>query len=214
MLYDRALNFIPKDVDQLFNNELNINRNQKMQFNPSTFFGPIASGEKIFSASKKVKNLLEEVPKLIGVEMESAGVASAALSSVERTRFITIRGLSDFADSSKNDDWHSIAANSAAAWTFSFLKSAPLPHPNSLFGPSPKQVITSTIDRVELFSEIKKRVDNEDFRTFCFILGIDFDELPGGRKSSRIRELIIYFERRDELEKLAGIWARFKDGEF
>jgi len=45
-------------------------------------------------------------------------------------------------------------------------------------------------------------VDMEEFKSFCFLIGVDFDELPGDRKAARIRELILLFERRGEVHVL------------
>ncbi|MEY9406494.1 hypothetical protein ABH989_000960 [Bradyrhizobium ottawaense] len=42
----------------------------------------------------------------------------------------------------------------------------------------------------------------EEFKNLCFLLGVDIDEIPGDRKSARVRELILLFERRDTLHVL------------
>ncbi|WP_420630051.1 hypothetical protein [Candidatus Leptofilum sp.] len=74
---------------------------------------------------------------------------------------------------------------------------------------SPKQFI-QLID--DLFSE-------EEVRTICFDLGIDFDSLPGRGKIAKIRELISLFQRRNEMTRLVNSlseerpnvpWQRFK----
>ena len=195
MLYDRALNY-------------NATRSGERRVH----FGPIASGEKVFANASAVKRLLRLHPKTIGIEMESAGVASAALSAFEKTGFLTVRAISDFANARKDDTAHQRAAIAAATWLADFLRTYPIPAlglvtavPQEQFVLSAPAPNTSAI----LFTEMTKRLDNEDFKTLCFILGVDVDELPGEKKSARVRELILHFERRDELEKLAGIWATF-----
>ncbi|WP_420645206.1 hypothetical protein [Candidatus Leptofilum sp.] len=59
----------------------------------------------------------------------------------------------------------------------------------------------------------------EDLRTLCFDLGVDYDSLPGRGKIAKIRELILVFQRRDETYKLINSlfeerpnvpWNRFK----
>ena len=51
----------------------------------------------------------------------------------------------------------------------------------------------------------------EDFKTLCFLLGVDVGEISGTKKSAKVRELILHFERRSELEKLKQVWASFVD---
>ena len=63
--------------------------------------GPFTVGEKVISDNNVVAKLLENDPKLIGIEMESYGVAKAALSVSHHPRFIAIRGVCDFADEAK-----------------------------------------------------------------------------------------------------------------
>jgi nucleoside phosphorylase/ActR/RegA family two-component response regulator len=194
-LYDRALNY-------------HATRRSEQRVH----FGPIASGEKVYANTAAVKRLLRLHPKIVGIEMESAGAASAALSAVEKTGFFAVRAISDFADAKKDDTAHARAAIAAATWLANFLRTSPVP----ALGPVTAILKTPIVlpapapdTRVVLFTEMTKRLDNEDFKTLCFILGVDVDELPGEKKSARVRELILHFERREELEKLAGIWATF-----
>lgn len=154
------------------------------------------------------------VPKLAAVEMETAGVAAAALSGVKRTDVLVVRGISDFADTKKSDDYRQFAAATAAAWTIGFLHTGPIPtnglSPLPLHEPTPKPLPS----REELFDEMLSRLDDEDFKTLCFILGVDVDELAGDKKSARVRELIKYFERRGKLGELAELWRRARDKYF
>ncbi len=94
---------------------------------PNVHFGPIGSGEKIIADSEMLPKLLQGCPKLLAVAMEGAGVARAATSHTNPPRFLEIRGICDFADPEKNDDWHSYAANAAAAFTIGLLRSRPIP---------------------------------------------------------------------------------------
>jgi nucleoside phosphorylase len=70
-------------------------------------------------------------PKLIGVEMEAGGVAAAAFQSAEQPGFLMIRGVSDLADEHKDTamvkSWRAYAAEAAAAYAVTLLKSAPIP---------------------------------------------------------------------------------------
>jgi hypothetical protein len=64
-------------------------------------------------------------------------------------------------------------------------------------------------DPVELFDEIRKRIDKEEFKTLCFRLGVDVDDIPGENKTGRVRELIQRFQRRGQLEEFRESWSRF-----
>jgi nucleoside phosphorylase len=90
---------------------------------PDVHFEPIASGDKVIADLDSLPKLLKACPKVAAVAMEGAGVALAARSHTTPPRFLEIRGICDFANPDKNDDWHSYAANSAAAFTIGFLRS-------------------------------------------------------------------------------------------
>jgi nucleoside phosphorylase len=86
-------------------------------------FGPFAVGEKVVANSQMVQDLKKYEPKLLGIEMESYGVANAIANSTNRPRFITIRGVSDFANEQKDDDWRELALQNASEFTLAFLRS-------------------------------------------------------------------------------------------
>ncbi|AVH68381.1 SAVED domain-containing protein [Nostoc sp. 'Peltigera membranacea cyanobiont' N6] len=94
---------------------------------PEVHFAPIASGEKVIADAETLPRLLQDCPKLLAVAMEGAGVARAAANHTNPPRFLEIRGISDFADAQKNDNWHGYAANAAAAFTIGLLRSRPIP---------------------------------------------------------------------------------------
>lgn len=94
---------------------------------PEVIFGVIASGEKVIADAAFLKQIRRTHAKIVGVEMESFGVAVAAANSRDRPRFIAVRGISDYADARKNDMWHRYAAESAAAFAVGFLRSGPIP---------------------------------------------------------------------------------------
>lgn len=94
---------------------------------PNVHFEPIASGEKVIADLETLSQLLQACPKLVAVAMEGAGVARAARSHNAPPRFLEIRGICDFADPSKNDDWHCYAANAAAAFAIGLLHDRPIP---------------------------------------------------------------------------------------
>lgn len=89
-------------------------------------FGPLASGEKVVADEAAMRDLLRLCPKLVGVEMESSGVARAALQQADPARFIAIRSVSDLGDAHKGDGWQPYAAAVAAAFAVGFLHYGPL----------------------------------------------------------------------------------------
>jgi nucleoside phosphorylase len=72
----------------------------------------LASGEKVVASEEFRQRIGMIHRKLAAIDMESYGVACAA----ERrgSSLTVIKGISDFADSSKNDDYHRVAAQNAA----------------------------------------------------------------------------------------------------
>ena len=98
---------------------------------PNRYTGPIASGDKIIAFGKILARYQDMWPKLIGVEMEAAGVATAAFQSAERPGFFMVRGVSDLADEAKGstdvEKWHLYACDVAASFTIALLKSGPVP---------------------------------------------------------------------------------------
>jgi len=174
---------------------------------PRIHFGPIASGDKLIAATNAVQNLRSLQSDLIAIEMESAGVASAAFSVVKKVGFLAIRAICDFADESKDDRWQEYAATSAASFLRSFVGSRPVPLSE---GNWPKAELPvqmpgsriSTTQRKKLFEHLCRAFDMEEFKNLCFLLGVDIDEVPGDRKSARVRELILRFERYGNLDVL------------
>ncbi|MGX1411561.1 nucleoside phosphorylase [Bradyrhizobium elkanii] len=174
---------------------------------PRIHVGPIASGEKVIASSEAAQELRSLQRDLIAIEMESAGVASAAFSAVKKVGFLTIRAICDFADGKKNDMWQEYAAYSAASCLRSFIESRPVSlsegaWPKSVASVAATKSRISIAQRKKLFDELCTAFDMEEFKNLCFLLGVDIDEIPGDRKSARVRELILLFERRDTLHVL------------
>lgn len=79
----------------------------------SRHFGPILSGEKLVDSQEFKDSLLKQYPNAIGGEMEGAGVCSAAQRA--KKEWIIVKAVCDWADGKKNDDYHQVAAASAAS---------------------------------------------------------------------------------------------------
>ncbi|KAL4788746.1 nucleoside phosphorylase domain-containing protein [Aspergillus venezuelensis] len=80
---------------------------------PRVHYGPIASGSQVVKSPAK-RDYLGTLYGVYCIEMEAAGVMPSLPSFV-------IRGISDYADSHKNDDWHNYAALAAVAYAKELL---------------------------------------------------------------------------------------------
>ncbi len=75
---------------------------------PEIHCGLIASGDRVIKSAAKRNLAAQAIGDILCFEMEAAGIATEFSS-------IVIRGISDYADSHKNDGWHRYAAAAAAA---------------------------------------------------------------------------------------------------
>lgn len=78
----------------------------------------LASGEKVVASDEFREKVRRAHRKLAAIDMESYGVACAA--ERRHSSLTVIKGVSDFADSSKNYEYHSLAASNSAR-VFHFL---------------------------------------------------------------------------------------------
>ncbi|KAF3912608.1 hypothetical protein AA313_de0206115 [Arthrobotrys entomopaga] len=85
-------------------------RNPRRYSNPVIHHGLIGSGNTVMKDVELRNSIIGNVGDIICFAMEDAGVAA-------RTPCIAIRGIADYADSHKNDDWQYYAAATAAATT-------------------------------------------------------------------------------------------------
>jgi nucleoside phosphorylase len=103
---------------------------------PNVEIGVIASGDKVIADANERDEIAASNRKILAIEMEGYGVIVAASQNFDRVRCLVIRGLCDFADSTKNDEWHPYAAAVAAGYTKQFLLDMPL-NPSNLAGDKP-----------------------------------------------------------------------------
>ncbi|KAI8654520.1 PNP-UDP-1 domain-containing protein [Fusarium keratoplasticum] len=80
---------------------------------PIAHYGTILSGNGVIKSKKKRDELRDKYAG-IAIEMEAAGMTT-------RLPVAVVRGISDFADSDKDDDWHLYAAVTAAAYAKEML---------------------------------------------------------------------------------------------
>ena len=68
-----------------------------------------------------------------------------------------------------------------------------------------------TMNRTQLYRIVDRRFDEEELRTLCFRLGLDYDDLPGRSQGSKARELVALFDRRGQLTVLADAVEQRED---
>ncbi|KAJ1328869.1 ankyrin repeat domain-containing protein 50 [Microdochium nivale] len=83
-------------------------RKTRASGSPEIHYGLIASGDRVLKAAHKRDAAVNSVGDILCFEMEAAGIAT-------EYSCIVLRGISDYGDSHKNDDWHYYAAAAAAA---------------------------------------------------------------------------------------------------
>lgn len=85
---------------------------------PEIHYGLIASGDRVMRSAAKRQATVRSVGDILCFEMEAAGIAT-------EYPCIAIRGISDYADSHKNDGWQHYAAATAAATAKELLSCIP-----------------------------------------------------------------------------------------
>ena len=104
-----------------------IKKRRPQQGKSQCLIGPIATGDKVVATKDVLEHLRGVWPKLVGIEMEAGGLASAAFQSAQQPGFLMIRGVSDLADENKDDTWRQYACHAAAAYAIALLQSGPVP---------------------------------------------------------------------------------------
>jgi nucleoside phosphorylase len=91
--------------------------------NPRVFQGTIASSNELLKRPAKRDELRDRFGAL-AVEMEASGIADATWT--HETGYLVVRGISDYCDAHKNDDWQKYAAIVAAAFTRALIETMPV----------------------------------------------------------------------------------------
>lgn len=103
---------------------------------PRVFVAPIASANKLLKNPIKRDQLRDKFGAK-AVEMEGSGIADATWS--HEIGYLVVRGICDYCDLKKGDDWQAYAAAVAAAYTRALLESIPASNPSFLRGNLPLQ---------------------------------------------------------------------------
>ncbi|OAQ98846.1 hypothetical protein LLEC1_05252 [Akanthomyces lecanii] len=86
---------------------------------PEIHYGLVASGDRVIKSAAKRQATAQNLGDVLCFEMEAAGIAT-------EYPCVAIRGISDYADSHKNDQWQCYAAAAAAAATKELLSCVPV----------------------------------------------------------------------------------------
>jgi nucleoside phosphorylase/Tfp pilus assembly protein PilF len=92
---------------------------KRIEGQPRVFFGSIASAN-VLLKDPLWRDRLREQYGAKAVEMEASGIADATWQA--GAGYIAVRGICDYCDRSKNDDWHMYAAVVAAAYARALLE--------------------------------------------------------------------------------------------
>jgi hypothetical protein len=71
-------------------------------------------------------------------------------------------------------------------------------------------VLAEQAYRTKLCQLLSTHFDEEELRTLCFDLGIDYDDLRSEGKANKARELVAYLERRGRIPDLVAIGKRLR----
>jgi len=96
---------------------------KRLKDQPRVFTGAIASANRVLKNPIK-RDRLRDKFRVKAVEMEGAGIADAAWFS-DKAGYLVVRGICDYCDSSKGDQWQAYAAAVAAAYTRALLEVIP-----------------------------------------------------------------------------------------
>lgn len=86
---------------------------------PRVFVGPIASANTLLKSPER-RDLLRDLYGVKAVEMEGSGTADSAWMS--QAQYFVVRGICDYCDSRKGDDWQNYAAAAAAGYVGAVLR--------------------------------------------------------------------------------------------
>jgi nucleoside phosphorylase/tetratricopeptide (TPR) repeat protein len=95
---------------------------RRVRGQPRVFSGPIASANKLLKNPIRRDQLRDEFG-VKAVEMEGSGIADATWMA--EVQYMVVRGVCDYCDKNKGDDWQEYAAVVAAAFTRTLLEATP-----------------------------------------------------------------------------------------
>ncbi len=64
--------------------------------------------------------------------------------------------------------------------------------------------VGDTVDSVALHERLDQRLDAEGAQALIFELGLDYDNLAGNTKAAKLREMVLFLERNQQLSRLVA----------
>ena len=176
---------------------------------PKSHIGLYLCGNKVIADERTAGALKSFWIKASAIEMEAAGIAVMLRQMTYPPSFIVIKGVCDYADSSKNDNWQAYAADAAASFTYSFVTEQ---LSRSDINWPPNKLKKIELENRNLRITLQEVFDLSELKVLCIDLGFDWDEIAGSRKSEKIADLIQYAKRRARLEDLIHLVNEERDG--
>lgn len=153
-------------------------RDLRSSTTPKVHHGLIASCDSLLKDSKYRETLRRSIAKRmmedpLAIEMEAAGIEG----------YIVVRGISDYADSHKNDRWQEYAAATAAACFRGLLQYLPPPPPCPIPGPDATEQVapeqdTPEQEEVERSADPREEISDETFSTKVLTYSTAVESLP------------------------------------
>ncbi|MET0601145.1 MAG: HEAT repeat domain-containing protein [Baekduia sp.] len=125
---------------------------------PHLLAGQLVCGDKLLAdeASDEVQHIVETYDKALAVDMETVGVAVAAMDAVDdghSLSWVALRGISDWIDRPDNqetrDDWKPAACDAAVSAALAVIAA------------TPAEVAGATPEEAEAVDELHRRLDND-----------------------------------------------------
>ncbi|KAK6524342.1 hypothetical protein TWF281_011250 [Arthrobotrys megalospora] len=130
-----------------------VDRHPRRNTHPKIHYGNIASGNTVIK-NALVRDILAERENVICYEMEAAGL-------MDDFPCLVIRGISDYADSHKNNKWQPYAAAVGAAYAKKLLSRIPLQGVQELECISPKEMVTEIQHTTEKTHNVVQNLNTE-----------------------------------------------------
>lgn len=194
---------------------------EKIQPHPEALkvhFGTILSGSKVVADGRVISELTATWTQAVGLEMEAGGGAAAAHNSPSRPTFIIIKGVSDKADSKKDDSYRSFSAYVAVDFVLGLLASLPstLDAPALFEPPSPPEPWIPVDELGELslsIADIKAMLRTcfnlAELQSLCGDIGLDWEDLADRDQKSKVIDQIVLTRHRHF--KLRALVDRIRD---
>jgi nucleoside phosphorylase len=111
--------YCSKNQDEVIEHPIDLKR---IDGRPKVFVGPVASAN-VLQKNPKARDELSKKFKVKAIEMEASGIADTTW--IHEVGYLIVRGICDYCDSYKNDDWQQYAAVVAASYTRALIESMP-----------------------------------------------------------------------------------------